>query len=152
MKTLKEFILDSLISTKLFEQAYNREQIIRTVINLANQIVENWALILYVRQYDKENLNLNHWKSELEAHCEKIDNMNIKGNSDKKKAFKQALIRNHELNDSSQVFKILKRKFKKENIDEDICKDISFQISQNIEDLVNALSDKNGPYDWIENL
>lgn len=155
MKSLSEFINDSIQESRLFEQAFNRDKIMKTLSGKIRQIIENYALILYCRQYDQDNWNLNHWKDELLAQCNNICEIDIKmsGKDAKYKAIKQVFLNQEELNDSEVVFKLLKKKFKEEKItNDDIRKDIAFQISNNIEELIDILSYDYDAIDWVENL
>ena len=57
MKSIKEYILDVIQESYVFEMAYNRKEIKKRVEALINQIIENWCLIKYCSLYDKNNIN-----------------------------------------------------------------------------------------------
>lgn len=126
MNRLSEYIIEQFSKTKLFEMALDRTDYIRLVSNLLPQIVENWCLIRYCSLYDKNNLNKNHWKQELDSYCYRLYNTKTKNN--KKKILEQVIIRDNELNDINVVYKWLQRKFRIEKIcekakQEKICSD-----------------------------
>ena len=79
MKSIKEYILDVIQESYIFEMAYDRKELKKRVEALTNQIIENWCLIKYCTLYDNENRNKNHWKQELRAHLYNIYEMKIKG-------------------------------------------------------------------------
>lgn len=115
MRSLKEFLIEMLSKTQLFEMAYNRKDFIRTCDNFHKQIVENWCLVKYCNLYDKQNLNLNHWKYELYSHCDNLYRMQI--DSDKYKAIKHSFIKNNELDDYKTVELTTCKKFEYEGIE-----------------------------------
>ena len=47
MKSIKEYILDVIQESYIFEMVYNRKEIKQRVEGLINQIIENWCLIKY---------------------------------------------------------------------------------------------------------
>lgn len=150
MRHLKDFILDSLSNTNLFEQAMNRKDIINKIIYHSGQIIENWALIVYCNFYDENNLNINHWKQELSTQCDQIFYTEIKGSS-REKAISYAILDKMELNNSDIIYKIISKKFKKENFNNiDRIHNVAKYVSENINELINALN--NDPDAWIENL
>ena len=72
MKSIKEYILDAIQESYIFEIAYDRTEIKKRVEGLINQIIENWCLVKYCTLYDNENRNKYHWKQELKAHLYNI--------------------------------------------------------------------------------
>ena len=62
---LKEYLLESLQSTYIFEMAYDRKHLKKMVDGLFAQIIENWCLVRYCTLYDPNNTTKNHWKKEL---------------------------------------------------------------------------------------
>lgn len=51
----------------IYEHAFKKEAFYDRLFNRAEQIAQNTALICWVRRYDPQNINLNHWKKELYA-------------------------------------------------------------------------------------
>ena len=45
MKSIKEYILDAIQESYIFEMAYDRTEIKKRVEGLINQIIENWCLV-----------------------------------------------------------------------------------------------------------
>lgn len=105
--------------------AYNREQYIDNIDDIADQIVENWCLIHYCTLYDKDNKNKSHWKQELKSYCKKLLRSVVKVN--KLKATQDAMIEMLELDNQKIVEVTIADKFEKENfeIKQDICRDFS---------------------------
>ena len=58
MKSIKEYILNVIQESYIFEMAYDRKEIKKRVEALTNQIIENWCLIKYCSLYDKNNTNI----------------------------------------------------------------------------------------------
>ena len=114
MNSIKEYLIETLSKTQLFEMAYNRKEFIRSCDNLHKQIVENWCLVKWCSLYNIKNPNLNHWRYELYSHCDNLYRMQI--DSDKYKAIKQSFIKNNELDDYKTVELATCKKFEHENI------------------------------------
>lgn len=150
MRNLKEVLLDTLSSTSVFEQALNRSDVINKVVMLGEQIVQNWALILYTNENDPENTNINHWKTELRAHCKTISKSNIKGGS-RGRAIRYAFLEKLEYNKTKNVFEDIYDKFESEGLPRVYAQEISEYISKNIDELISAIVEKDY-VDWIENL
>lgn len=72
MKRLIEYIL---------ENAYKRKEYWEDVNNAAPQIIENLVMIVWCKIYDPENLNYNHWKTELLSHVGPLTDTELKNNS-----------------------------------------------------------------------
>lgn len=147
MNYLKEYLVSALASTKLFEMAYSREKYIDKVNDLSRQIVENWCLIRYCTKYDPNNINKNHWKTELLTHCDALYNLFVK--TDKKSATKAALIGNDELNIPEHIKELLQMKFNKEHfeIKADICKEFA---EYGLYKIINLVSAKRGSGNFQE--
>lgn len=128
---IKDIIIQYYSKLPLCEMAIDRADYVKKVDNLTQQIVENWCLIHYCTLYDSNNLNKNHWKSELDSYCFQLFEMKTKNN--KQKILEQVLIRDNELNNKDVVYKWMQRKFRIENISnknqqDQICKDFSEYI------------------------
>lgn len=122
---MQEYMIEQLSKTRLFEMAYNREQYIRNVDSLADQIVENWCLIHYCTLYDPDNQNKSHWKQELQTYCKKLLRSIVEVN--KQKATRYAMIEMLNLDDPKQIHAIVSDKFRTEKLtlDLQICEDFA---------------------------
>lgn len=115
MNILKNWFIESLCKTQIFEMAYGRSKYQDTIIDLTSQLVENWCLIRYCTLYDKHNINKNHWKSELRAYILKLNGMFVK--VDKKRATEEVLIKWEELNVYTNVLRKISYKCHQEKLD-----------------------------------
>ncbi len=125
MNKLTECIVEQLSKTKLFEMAFSRAKYIDFIINLSDQIAENWCLVRYCTKYDPNNINKDHWKTELYAVCSKLLRQNV--TTDKRSAAESGFIDNLEFNDADTVYYAVQTKFKKEGfgLTRDICDDFA---------------------------
>lgn len=132
--------------------AKERSEVKRVIEGHLTPILSHWGLILWRRQYCNTYQSIDHWKSELNTFLNNIFDVDFRyGNWDR--LIKDCLLRSNELNDSDAVLKRINRKFKKEGItDPKIIKDISFQISSHIEDLIIALGEEGDHIQWIASL
>ena len=53
---LKNYILEAISNTHLFEMADSRQDYLADIRGLRFQILENWCLIKYCNMFDKEKL------------------------------------------------------------------------------------------------
>ena len=143
MKSIKEYILDVIQESYIFEMAYDRKEIKKRVEGLVNQIIENWCLIKYCSLYDNNNTNKYHWKQELKAHLYDIYEMKIKGGNAKTKynLISEIIYDKKEITTSSKISSIIRIKFRKENIviDNDIC-DLCIENLNNIIELISIMN------------
>lgn len=139
MNRLTEHIVEWISKTKLFEMALDRAKYIDLIINLSDQIAENWCLIRYCTKYNPDNINKDHWKAELYATCSKLLRQNV--TTDKRKAAEHGFIDNLEFNDSDVVYYTVQSKFKKEgfSLTGDICDDF---VSHGLPKLIYLISSK----------
>lgn len=139
MTRIQEYLIEKLSQTKLFEMAYDREQYVRNIDGIADQIVENWCLIRYCTIYDPTNPNKKHWKQELQSHCKKLLRSIVKVN--KLKATQYALIDMLELDDPKQIRAIIYDKFKKEKlgIENQVCDDF---VNMGLQKIIYLVSHK----------
>lgn len=112
----------------------------KKIEGLAPQMLENFSLILYCNKYDKYNLNLSHWKTELINSIKPLVMQDVKG-GDKYKAIYNILIVGFGCDDVSFVSKYIKKKFIKENLVKYI-DDISDEVSNNIDTLLELTKSK----------
>lgn len=158
MKSIKEYILNVIQESYIFEMAYDRKEIKKRVEALTNQIIENWCLIKYCSLYDKNNTNKYHWKQELKAHLYNIYEMKIKGGNAKTKynLISEIIYAKKEITTSSKISSIIRIKFRKENIiiHNDICDSCIENLKYIIELISNNENDDNTDkiYDYVEQL
>lgn len=158
MKSIKEYMLNVIQESYIFEMAYNRKEIKKRVEALTNQIIENWCLIKYCSLYDKTNTNKYHWKQELKAHLYNIYEMKIKGGNAKTKynLISEIIYDKKEITTSSKISSIIRIKFRNENIiiHNDICDLCIDNLNYIIELISNNENDDNTDkiYDYVEQL
>lgn len=142
MNSLKEFLIETLSKTHIFEMAYDRKEFIRACDNLHKQIVENWCLVKWCKLHDPKNPTLNHWKYELHARCDNLYRMQI--DSDKYKAIKQSFIKNNELYDYKTIELATCKKFEHEciSLDTRYHEVIEEFVDYGLEKLMNLISNK----------
>lgn len=116
MIDFKNYILEKISNTYLFEMAYSRQDYLRNISNLCYQIVENWCLIKYCNLYDEENYNRLHWCKELTAHLENLRRCQLKSGLNKIKTTEYGLIEKAELNNEYIVDDILTIKWDDEKL------------------------------------
>lgn len=151
MNRLTEYIIEWLSKTKLFEMALDRADYLFTVRHIAGQIVENWCLVRYCTLFDTDNINKNHWKTELEAACYTLFQVVTKHN--KKRLLETGLIKELELNKESVLTKYIIRKFKKECIADEQCMSVvKHDFAEALSHLIYLLSgdDYNELYRYID--
>ena len=144
MINLKHLLVEALCKTELFEMAYNRSKYQDSVIDLTNQIVENWCLIRYCSLYDKNNLNKNHWKTELRAYILKLNSMLVK--VDKKRATQEVLIKWEGLDIYTNVLRKISYKWQNEKLDieSENTKNITLDFSTyGVFDIISLICSKN---------
>lgn len=103
----------------LIEMAMKRKSFKERVEHILPQIIENWCLIYYSRITNTNKKNINHWKSELDAHISSIISYQIKGNNSQQKRNKIILNLWDELdyNIAQTIAIIVRNKFLKEHLD-----------------------------------
>ena len=118
MTTIKEYILEKLQNTIIFEMAYSRKELKNSFDSILDQIIENWCLVKYCSLYDVQNINKKHWVNELTAHMYNILKRQLKnGNEDSKlQLLKSAAYDQKEYTTASAIKNCIRLKFKKENI------------------------------------
>ena len=65
MRTLKEFLIETLMSTHLYEMAKSQDKCEETVHSQINNILENTVLLNYFKISGIYSTNISHWKNEL---------------------------------------------------------------------------------------
>ena len=114
MNRVKEYIIEKISKTGLFEMALDRADYLREIRNMAGQIVENWCLARHRTLFDDKNPNKNHWASELDAACYRL--FKIVTKIDKKRLLETGFINELELNKADSLIRWTSRKFKIEHI------------------------------------
>ena len=158
MKSIKEYILNVIQESYIFEMTYDRKEIKKRVEGLINQIIENWCLIKYCSLYDNNNINKHHWKQELKAHLYNIYEMKLKGGNVKTKynLISEIIYDKKEITTSSKISSIIRIKFRTENISiyNDICDLCIDNLNYIIELISNNENDDNTDkiYDYVEQL
>ena len=158
MKSIKEYILNVIQESYIFEMAYDRKEIKKRVEGLINQIIENWCLVKYCSLYDNNNINKHHWKQELKAHLYNIYEMKLKGGNAKTKynLISEIIYDKKEITTSSKISSIIRIKFRTENINiyKDICDLCIDNLNYIIELISNNENDNNTDkiYDYVEQL
>ena len=158
MKSIKEYLLNVIQESYIFEMAYDRKEIKKRVEGLINQIIENWCLVKYCSLYDNNNINKHHWKQELKAHLYNIYEMTLKGGNAKTKynLISEIIYDKKEITTSSKISSIIRIKFRTENISiyKDICDLCIDNLKYIIELISNNENDDNTDkiYDYVEQL
>lgn len=158
MKSIKEYLLNVIQESYIFEMAYDRKEIKKRVEGLINQIIENWCLIKYCSLYDNNNIYKHHWKQELKAHLYNIYEMTLKGGNAKTKynLISEIIYDKREITTSSKISSIIRIKFRTENISiyNDICDLCIDNLNYIIELISNNENDDNTDkiYDYVEQL
>ena len=122
MTTIKEYILEKLQNTLVFEMAYSRKELKNSFDCILDQIIENWCLVKYCSLYDtnniNNNINKNHWVNELTAHMYNILKRQLKnGDEDAKLQLLKSVAYDHkEYTTAAAIKRCIMLKFKKENI------------------------------------
>lgn len=65
----------------ILEYAVPRNKFVNDTFDLLGQICQNWCLIRYSKLLGDNNINVNHWKSELKVHMKNIAQTKIKKNN-----------------------------------------------------------------------
>lgn len=131
-----------LSKTAIFEMAYDKKQFFQVVDNLVFQLVENWCLARSC--YYKNNINKQHWQSELNAHISNIRKRVVKIDIkiDKCKVITEVFIKCNELNMPGRVHDVITEKFYKENIDKNIAYKCTVDFAENVDDFIDVLGAK----------
>ena len=135
MKYFSEYLVKCLSKTAIFEMAYDRKQFFQAVDNLVFQLVENWCLVRSC--YYKNNINKQHWQSELNAHISNIRKRVVK--IDKRKVVTEVFIKCNELDMPGRVLDVITEKFYKENIDKNIAYKCAVDFAENVDNFIDVL-------------
>ena len=142
IKDIKNYILEALSQTWIFEMAYSRQDYLRNISGLCYQIVENWCLIKYCNLYDEVNYNRLHWSNELIAHLENLRRCQLKSGLDKYKTTKFGFVENAELDNIDIVDDVLELKWDNEKLPNDTKRIIAKEFIDALPKLFELISGK----------
>ena len=152
MRTFKEFILDAIENTAIFEMAKSRSDLKRDIDNIAGTLFQHWCLVRYCALYDFGNKTKEHWIKEVRLYILKTRSVRTKG-FDKTRLLREWYITKLELSDRQQMLdEWFDDKFEEENIiisDEEKNRIIDDWTKQ-VDKLCDAMSGKLDYKEYIE--
>ena len=152
MRTFKEFILDAIENTVIFEMAKSRSDLKRDIDGIAEPLFQHWCLVRYCALYDFGNKTKEHWIKEVRSYILKTRSVRTKG-FDKTRLLREWYITKLELSDRQQMLdEWFDEKFEEENIiisDEEKNRIIDDWTKQ-VDKLCDAMSGKLDYKEYIE--
>ena len=152
MRTFKEFILDAIENTVIFDIAKSRSDLKRDIDGIAEPLFQHWCLVRYCALYDFGNKTKEHWIKEVRLYILKTRSVRTKG-FDKTRLLREWYITKLELSDRQQMLdEWFDDKFEEENItisDEEKDKIIDDWTKQ-VDKLCDAMSGKLDYKEYIE--
>ena len=152
MRTFKEFILDAIENTVIFEMAKSRSDLKRDIDGIAEPLFQHWCLVRYCALYDFGNKTKEHWIKEVRSYILKTRSVRTKG-FDKTRLLREWYITKLELSDRQQMLdEWFDDKFDEENIiisDEEKDKIIDDWTKQ-VDKLCDAMGGKLDYKEYIE--
>ena len=152
MRTFKEFILDAIENTVIFEMTKSRSDLKRDIDGIAEPLFQHWCLVRYCALYDFGNKTKEHWIKEVRSYILKTRSVRTKG-FDKTRLLREWYITKLELNNKQQLLSYwFDDKFDEENItisDEEKDKIIDDWTKQ-VDKLCDAMSGKLDYKEYIE--
>ena len=152
MRTFKEFILDAIENTAIFEMAKSRSDLKRDIDGIAEPLFQHWCLVRYCALYDFGNKTKEHWIKEVRLYILKTRSVRTKG-FDKTRLLREWYITKLELSDRQQMLdEWFDDKFEEENIiisDEEKDRIIDDWTKQ-VDKLCDAMSGKLDYKEYIE--
>ena len=152
MRTFKEFILDTIENTVIFEMAKSRSDLKRDIDGIAEPLFQHWCLVRYCALYDFGNKTKEHWIKEVRLYILKTRSVRTKG-FDKNRLLREWYITKLELSDRQQMLdEWFDDKFEEENIiisDEEKNRIIDDWTKQ-VDKLCDAMSGKLDYKEYIE--
>ena len=152
MRTFKEFILDAIENTVIFEMAKSHSDLKRDIDGIAEPLFQHWCLVRYCALYDFGNKTKEHWIKEVRSYILKTRSVRTKG-FDKTRLLREWYITKLELNNKQQLLSYwFDDKFDEENItisDEEKDKIIDDWTKQ-VDKLCDAMSGKLDYKEYIE--
>ena len=79
MRTFKEFILDAIENTVIFEMTKSRSDLKRDIDCIAEPLFQHWCLVRYCVLYDFGNKTKEHWIKEVRSYILKTRSARTKG-------------------------------------------------------------------------
>ena len=152
MRTFKEFILDAIENTYIFEMAKSRSDLKRDIDGIAEPLFQHWCLVRYCALYDFGNKTKEHWIKEVRSYILKTRSVRTKG-FDKTRLLREWYITKLELSDRQQMLdEWFDDKFEEENIIiSDDEKDIIIDDwTKQVDKLCDAMSGKLDYKEYIE--
>ena len=152
MRTFKEFILDAIENTVIFEMAKSRSDLKRYIDDIAGTLFQHWCLVRYCVLYDFGNKTKEHWIKEVRSYILKTRSVRTKG-FDKTRLLREWYITKLELSDRQQMLdEWFDDKFEEENIIiSDDEKDIIIDDwTKQVDKLCDAMSGKLDYKEYIE--
>ena len=111
------------------------------VDGLRFQLVENWCLCKWCQIYNHECMTFLHWCTELKTCIDNLKFLDIKNGIDKRKTLMKMLINDYDYNDPNMIERIIRGKFVKEHIDNNLQKSkVCTEFADGINDLINVIS------------
>lgn len=144
MMDLKNYILEAISNTYLFEMADSRQDYLADIRGLRFQILENWCLIKYCNMFDKENYNRLHWSKELIAHLDHLWRISLKKGLNKLNITEYGFYEKAEFDDIDIVIDALKGKWDDENLPDDKMFVVANEFIQALPRICKMISDKRG--------
>ena len=114
-KTIKEEI------QTILEYSFQRKDFINRVESIFTPILSHWVLIRYYRIIDVDNINMTHWKQEIQSWIMQLMRMRLKNNNEKNRdSAIQNVYDNFEFQTNyNSVYLTIYTKCEKEGIDMD---------------------------------
>lgn len=135
MKSLYDTLQESLVT----EMSLGLTDFKHLIDNLSNQIIENWCLVWYCDNYDKDNQNRWHWTGEFLALAKRIATKNIQIKN-KKKAINDVFKNWNTYTNKLTIISCISDKMKKEHL-EKYTDNIANAFIKNINEIINILSE-----------
>lgn len=116
-------------------------------------LVQNWCLCVYCSMYEPDSKKFNHWCSELRACLNHFKSLKLNYGNSKQNNLSKWLVTNYDYNKPSMVIRIIRSKFKFENItDENRLQKVCCVFADNINNLINVITDNRKNIDlYIKN-
>lgn len=111
------------------------------VDGLRFQLVENWCLCKWCQLFNPECENFAHWITELKTCIDNLKFLDIKNGIDKRRTLTRMLVNDYDYNDANMIERIVRGKFVRENISDNIQKvRVCIEFADNINGLIDAIS------------
>lgn len=150
MKTLLEYILEQ----PIVEMTLDRDAFKKKIDNNIIQVIENYALVYYCHNINKECTTVNHWEHELLTQIKNTIGYTIKV-TNRKKPVEEIVFGQRDLNQFGQIRWYITDKLKEENIDNETIDELSNIILNNIYEIIEILCtnyNKQNIVEFIKNI